>query len=237
VADMLAASIIVPSMSSFALPVLLVQKKDKTWQFCVDYQRLNELIMKNVFLMPVIDELLDELAGAKIFSKLDLHAGYHQIHVCPADEPKTVFKTHQGHYQFRVMPFGLYNAPATFQCVMNSVLHPCLHRFVLVFMDDILVYSPSLEVHSEHLRVVLDLLRQEQLFVKSSKCSFACNKLEYLGHIVSGNGIATDPRKTQAMQNWARPCSEALRRRRPGGEQQSGGIVFFFTGESPWNPR
>jgi hypothetical protein len=125
----------------------------------------------------------------------------------PEDEAKTAFKTHQGHYQFKVMPFGLCNAPATFQCVMNSVLAPCLHRYVLVFMDDILVYSPSLEQHLVHLTHVLKLLRGAQLFVKTSKCLFACSSLEYLGHIISADGVATDPQKMQAMVDWPVPTT------------------------------
>jgi hypothetical protein len=125
----------------------------------------------------------------------------------PEDEIKTAFKTHQGHYQFKVMPFGLCNAPATFQCVMNSVLAPCLRRFVLVFMDDILVYSPSLAAHLDHLMEVLKLLREAQLFVKMSKCSFACDSLEYLGHIISAEGVATDPQKTKAMVDWPIPAT------------------------------
>jgi hypothetical protein len=125
----------------------------------------------------------------------------------PTDEFKTAFKTHQGHYQFRVMPFGLCNAPATFQCVMNEVLTPCLRKSVLVFMDDILVYSTSIAEHVQHLTEVLTILRQHQLYVKENKCSFACSSLEYLGHIISAEGVATDPKKTEAMVKWPLPNS------------------------------
>jgi hypothetical protein len=201
VTAMLQARVIVPSMRPSASPVLLVQKKDGEWRFCIDYHRLNELTIKNTFPMPVINELLEELAGAKFFSKLDLRVGYHQIRMRLEDEAKTAFKTHQGHYHFRVMSFGLCNAPATFQCIMNSILSPCLRKFALVFMDDILVYSPTLLEYAHHLAAVLKLLQDNQFFVKPSKCSFAQTELEYLGHIVSADGVATDPRKTQAMQS------------------------------------
>ncbi|WVZ53938.1 hypothetical protein U9M48_004823 [Paspalum notatum var. saurae] len=190
---------IVHSNSPFASPVLLVQKKDGTWRLCVDYRRLNTLTIKNRFPIPLVEEILDELAGSMFFTKLDLTAGYHQVRMDPADEHKTAFKIHHGHYHFRVMPFGLTNAPATF--------HPFLRKFVIVFMDDILVYSPSLAQHEQHLKAVLEQLRKHQFYLKQRKCSFAQPQIEYLGHIISKEGVATDPAKTAAMQNWPTPTS------------------------------
>lgn len=148
--------------------------------------------------MPIIEEILDELAGAQCFTKLDMRAGYHQVRMHPANEYKTAFKTHQGHYQFKVMPFGLTNAPATFQCIMNHILQPFLRKFVLVFLDDILIYSATIEDHVEHLQLVLEQLRKHQFFLKATKCSFAQPRLEYLGHIISGKGVSIDPTKIHA---------------------------------------
>jgi hypothetical protein len=199
VQQLLADGLITQSCSPFASPVLLVLKKDGSWRFCIDYRKINAITVKNKFPMPLMDEIVDELAGTKYFSKLDMRSGYHQVRMKEEDEFKTAFKTHHGHYQFKVMPFGLTNAPATFQCIMNEVLAPFLRKFVMVFLDDILVYSPDLPTHLHHLSLVLDKLRESNLYLKASKCSFAQTHLEYLGHIISDQGVATDPSKIEAM--------------------------------------
>ena len=190
--ELLSKGFIRPSISPWGAPVLFVKKKDGSLRLCIDYRKLNKVTIRNQYPLPRIDELFDQLQGSRVYSKIDLKSGYHQLRVQESDGPKTAFRTRYGHYQFLVMPFGLTNAPTVFMDLMNRVFQSYLDRFVIVFIDDILVYSSSLEEHSAHLRIVLQTLRERQLYAKLSKCRFLIDKVAFLGHVIATEGVSGD---------------------------------------------
>ncbi|XP_057793062.1 uncharacterized protein LOC131009667, partial [Salvia miltiorrhiza] len=186
---------------------MCLQLADRSMRMCIDYRELNKLTLKNKYPLPRIDDLFDQLKGASVFSKIDLRSGYHQLKIRPDDISKTTFRTRYGHYEFIVMPFGLTNAPAVFMDLMNRVFHPYLDKFVLVFIDDILIYSKNDQEHENHLRIILETLKTEKLFAKFSKCEFWLKEVMFLGHIVSADGIKVDPAKVQAVREWKSPTT------------------------------
>ncbi|GKD42187.1 putative reverse transcriptase domain-containing protein [Tanacetum coccineum] len=168
---------------------------------CIDYRELNKLTVKNRYPLPRIDDLFDQLQGSSVYSKIDLRSGYHQLRVWEEDILKTAFKTRYGHYEFQVMPFGLTNAPAVFMDLMNRVSKPYLDKFVIVFIDDILIYSKSKQEHKEHLKIILEL------YAKFSKCEFWIPKVQFLGHVIDSEGIHVDPAKIESIKDWTSPKS------------------------------
>ncbi|GKA03120.1 putative reverse transcriptase domain-containing protein [Tanacetum coccineum] len=194
-----------PSLSPWGAPILFVKKKDGSFRMCIDYRELNKLTVKNRYPLLRIDDLFDQLQGSQFFLKIDLRSGYHQLRVHKDDIPKTAFRTRYGHFEFTVMPFGLTNAPTVFMDLMNRVCTPYHDKFVIVFIDDILIYSKTREEHVEHLRLVLELLKKEKLYAKFSKWEFWLRKVQFLRHVINGNGIHVNPSKIEAVKNWKAP--------------------------------
>ncbi|CAI7807806.1 unnamed protein product [Closterium sp. NIES-54] len=194
-----------PSTSLYGAPVLFTPKPDGSLHMCIVYRALNKQTIKNKYPIPRIDDLLDQLRGATVFSKLDLRSGYWQIRMADNSIHKTAFRTRYGSYEYLVMPFGLTNAPATFQAEMNHILRPLLDKCVVVYLDDILIYSRDMKQHIKHLRRVFEILRQEKFYVKLSKSEFALKKVQFLGHMVSAQGVHVDPKKIEAVRTWKTP--------------------------------
>jgi hypothetical protein len=205
--DLLNKGYIHPSASLWGCPDLFVKKKDNSLRLCVDYHPLNAITIKNKYPLPRIDILFDQLAGAKVFSKIDLRSGYHQIKIRSSDIPKTAFSTRYGLYEYMVMLFGLTNALAYFMYLMNSVFMKEFNKFIVVFIDDILIYSKNSEDHANHLHIVLQRLRDHHLYAKFSKCEFWLNTVKFLGHTISSDGISIDPSKVQEVIDWKPPTS------------------------------
>ena len=204
---MLDKGFIRPSTSPWDSPVLFAKKKDKTLQLYIDYRQLNRVTVKNQYPLPRIDDLFDQLRGAQVYSKIDLCTDYHQLRVRESDIPKTTFRTRYGHFEFTVMPFGLTKVPMAFMDLMHRVFQPYLDKFIVVFIDDILIYSNSEEEHEDHLRVVLHILRDNQLYAKFNKCEFWLPEVKFLGHVVLATGVLVDPEKVEVVMSWERPKS------------------------------
>jgi hypothetical protein len=203
--EMLKYNIIRPSSSPYSSPAHLIDKKDGTKRFCIDFRNLNTETIKDKYPIPIVDETKDYLLDARNFSTLDLLSRYWQIEIEEADKHKTVFTTSQGHYEFNRMPFGLTNAPATFQRLMNNLLQPVIHKFALVYLDDVIIYSKTIDEHIKHIQCVLNLLREGGLKIKLSKCLFLQKAVKYLGHIISEDGLRPDPKLTEAIKNYPTP--------------------------------
>jgi hypothetical protein len=203
--ELLEKGYIKPSTLPWVAPVLFVEKKDGTKRMCIDYRSLNEVTVKNKYSLPRIEDLFDQLRGPSVFSKIDLRLGYHQLRIRPLDIPKTTFIIKYGLYEFMVLSFGLTNVPTFFMYLMNSVFMDYLDKFVVVFIYDILIYSQNEQEHEEHLRKVLQRLRDCQLYAKLSKCEFWISEVLFLGHIINRDGLAMDPKKVAAILDWKEP--------------------------------
>ena len=182
-----------------------MKNKNSTLWMCIDYRQINKVTVKNKYPLPRIEDLFDQLKGAAVFSKIDLRSGFYHMRVKEVDVPKTAFRTRYGHYEFLVMPFGLTNAPAAFMDLMNRVFRPYVDQFVVVFIDDIRVYSKDALEHEQRLKIVLHMKREKKLYAKLSKCDFWLKEVSFFGHIVSAEGISVDPTKIEADVNWKPP--------------------------------
>jgi hypothetical protein len=196
-----------PSVSPWGAPILFDKKKDGTLRVCIDFRWMNKGTVKKKYPLSIIDDLFDQLRGENIFSKIDLRSGYLQLRIKEEDINKTIFRTRYGNYEFVVVPFGLTNAPIVFMCLMNGIFRNYLDKFVIVFLDDILIYSKSEEEHEHHLMLVLQVLRGHQLYANISKCSFYQKQIHYLGHIISEQGIAVDPKNIAAIRGCPTPMN------------------------------